>query len=377
MVMESCRARRAQPVSPEGLPVAEFAWSPTDPTVAVLESVELDRPGSLRLVDTDECEAEFLAELPSGGIPHRLSWAPDGTRLAWGVMTFPEDRTNNGSEVRLFNVGDRSQRRVLPVGACQTAAPSWSPDSSTLCFRATPHPFGFQALFGLATCAVQGGMTRYLTHDPMTARSSTWSPNGRGIYFAGRHGGINVEVFSVPAAGGDVRPIASVPGLGEHRDLDISRDGRWLVSDIASPDHLPEAWLIAADGTGARPITNASAKLASVPGLQLGVPELVRWRSSDGLELEGLLLWPPGYGPTNRPQRPLPTVVDIHGGPTNQSVALGLGSHPLFLDGLHHLAANGYLCFSADYRRSGNYGWEHINRRSSTEISLAWTRRTS
>ncbi len=348
------------PLSPEGLPVAEHAWSPDGRMLALIEAVELGHPGALWIVDANSGDARRTTELPAHEIPGNLSWSPDGTSLAWDVMTFSEGRTNNAFEVRLLDVADRSLRCVVPVGSCQTGASAWSPDGTKLAFRATPHPYGYQALFRLATWHVEGGATHYLIRDPLSAYGPAWSPDGERIYFLGRGGGITRQLYSVSAGGGDLRRLTDM--LARHSSLDVSPDGRWLLCDVESPDHLTEVWLIASDGSESRCLTGASRKLTTVEGLRLGVPELLRWRSADGLELEGLLIWPPGYGPGRRPERPLPTVVDVHDGPTNQTVELGLGGHPLYLDGLHYLAAHGYLCFSADYRRSGCYGWEHIGR---------------
>jgi dipeptidyl aminopeptidase/acylaminoacyl peptidase len=135
--------------------------------------------------------------------------------------------------------------------------------------------------------------------------------------------------------------LGGTNGTANYRDVVAAPDGRWLACEVDVPDRLPEVWLVATDGSQARPLTTASRQLAAAPGLRLGVPELVRWRSLDGLALEGLLLYPPEYGPDRRPSAPLPTVVDVHGGPVNTTPALRLGEHPLYLDGLHRLASHG------------------------------------
>jgi dipeptidyl aminopeptidase/acylaminoacyl peptidase len=112
---------------------------------------------------------------------------------------------------------------------------------------------------------------------------------------------------------------------------------------------------VATDGSTIKSTHPASHSKQNVENISLGFPELIRWHSVDGLELEGTLLYPPEYGPKRKPEKSLPLIVDIHGGPLSNP-SFGLQE----LDALHCFAAHGYLCLSVDYRRSGNYGWKHI-----------------
>jgi dipeptidyl aminopeptidase/acylaminoacyl peptidase len=70
----------------------------------------------------------------------------------------------------------------------------------------------------------------------------------------------------------------------------------------------------------------------------------LQWRAADGLELEGLVLLP-----RDRQPGPLPTIVDIHGGP---SWAAKYAFNPGYA---LPLAAAGYAVFLPNYR--GNTGW--------------------
>ena len=99
-----------------------------------------------------------------------------------------------------------------------------------------------------------------------------------------------------------------------------------------------------------------------MPGLHRLESAPVRWRAPDGPELEGLLLYPPPYGPDRPPPGPLPTVVDVHGGPNPVAPERRLGDEPLFFTGLHWLAEHGYLCLAADFRSAGNAGWAPVRR---------------
>jgi dipeptidyl aminopeptidase/acylaminoacyl peptidase len=77
--------------------------------------------------------------------------------------------------------------------------------------------------------------------------------------------------------------------------------------------------------------------------------EVVRWKSTDGVEVEGVLWLPPGWSPGRR----IPLLTELHGGPTG--VALHAYPVPriypiqLFLDA-------GIGVFLPNFRGSSNYG---------------------
>ena len=172
----------------------------------------------------------------------------------------------------------------------------------------------------------------------------------------GHNGTITRQLFAVSLQDGKVRPLTE--GTSNHNSPVLSSDGRWLAYVVEAPDQLTEIRLIATDGSEVRQVTHANRQLEAIAGVERLESEVVRWRSLDGLEIEGLLLYPPGYGPDRPPPSPLPTITYPHGGPINHTPRRRLGDDPLHFTGQRFLAAHGYLCFLPDYRSSGIYGWE-------------------
>lgn len=354
------------PVTPEDLSVGAYAWSPDGLTLAVFEGRSAQRPqvakpGTIWLLDAASSETQRRIDPPPA--PQLLlggpAWSPDSQQLAWSVAAVVEGRRAEHREIRVLTVADGSIRTVLPVGACQASLPSWRADGEALALAATPHPYGYHSFYSLATWNLRDASLRYRTHDPFVLPSKStprWSPDGQTIYFTANHGTITRQVFAVSLTDGSVTPLTK--GISNHMTPVLSSDGRWLASVVEPPDQLTEIHLIATDGSETRQLTNANRQLASIPGIERLEMELVRWTSIDGLEVEGLLLYPPGYGPDRPPPSPLPTIVDPHGGPKDVTPRRKLGDDALHYTTLHLLAAQGYLCFSPDYRSSGVYGWE-------------------
>lgn len=353
----------ATPISPEDVSVRDYTWSPDGRTLALLEAPGTPQnplPGTLLLLDTVTGVAQQRLEFPVTEFPSRLSWSSDGRHLAWEVARLLEDRREATYEVQLLPVAGGPLRRVVPTGACQTRHPVWRPDSQGLALIATPHPYGFYALFGLATWSLRGGIARYLTRDPMIVHGAVCAPDGQTIYVSARHASITEHIYAINASDGSSRQLTH--GLAHHAALTVAPDGQWLAYVVDAPDRLPEVWVMAADGSGTRQVSTANHRLADVAGLHMLESELIRWPSVDGLMLEGYLLYPPGYGPDHLPPTPLPTIVDLHGGPVDVAPRRTLGQPALWFTGLHELAEHGYLCFAADYRHTGTYGWRHIQR---------------
>ena len=92
--------------------------------------------------------------------------------------------------------------------------------------------------------------------------------------------------------------------------------------------------------------TQVTALNATIMADYFDYPEVreVHWKGKDGLALEALVLLPKGREPG-----PLPTIVDIHGGPTWSA------KHAFNPGFALHEAAAGYAVFLPNYR--GNTGW--------------------
>ncbi len=355
------------PVTPEDLSVGAYAWSPDGLTLAVFEGRALQRPqvtkpGAIWLLDAGSGESLQRIEPPAapqlllGG----LAWSPDGQNIAWSIAFEVEGRRSAQREMRLLNVADGAIQRGMPVGACQAAVPTWHPDRQALAFAATPHPYGYHALYSLATWNLRDAAVRYRTHDPFLlapgGNAPAWSPDGQTIYVAGNDGTITRQLYAISLQNGALTQLTH--GSSNHSAPVLSSDGRWLACVVEAPDRLTEVWLVATDGSESRQVTQANRQLDALPEIEQLESEVVRWRSLDGLEIEGLLLYPPGFGPDRPPPTPLPTIVYPHGGPINSTPRRLLGDDPLHFTGQRFLVAHGYLGFLPDYRSSGIYGWE-------------------
>jgi dipeptidyl aminopeptidase/acylaminoacyl peptidase len=77
---------------------------------------------------------------------------------------------------------------------------------------------------------------------------------------------------------------------------------------------------------------------------------VVKWKSSDGLDVEGLLTYPVGYKPGAR----VPLLLVVHGGPAGvftQNFLPGRGVYPIA-----SFASRGFAVLRVNPRGSSGYG---------------------
>src|SRR5262249_39479646 len=147
----------------------------------------------------------------------------------------------------------------------------------------------------------------------------------------------------------ELRKVADGDITIASRTLD---DNRWIVGFLM--DNGPvRYYLYDRPGKKATFLFSNRKELEGQP-LQKMHPRLIR--SRDGLELVSYLTLPPGSdrGATGRPDRPVPMVLEVHGGPWARD---SWGFNPT-----HQLLANrGYAVLSVNYRGSEGFGKKFLN----------------
>ncbi|HEV2067597.1 MAG TPA: S9 family peptidase [Thermomicrobiales bacterium] len=159
----------------------------------------------------------------------------------------------------------------------------------------------------------------------------------------GTHG----RMYKLSAAGGPLVPVT--PGaLGNHGTIlsspTVATDGRTTACVWSNSDTPEEVYKIDADGAST-PLTSFGEAFKD----RLAPGEVVTWTSSDGVEVEGILIRPRSYQEGRR----YPLLVQIHGGPSWQwEDRANLNWH----DWGQMLASRGYAVLLPNPRGSTGYG---------------------
>ena len=116
-----------------------------------------------------------------------------------------------------------------------------------------------------------------------------------------------------------------------------------------SANEAPEAYFMAL--SGGQPV-RASRANDTLPMPPLGETKVIRWKSKDGREIEGLLTLPPGYESGKK----VPLILNIHGGPAGVFSEAFTGRFSIYP--IAAFASHGYAVLRPNPRGSGGYGKE-------------------
>jgi len=120
--------------------------------------------------------------------------------------------------------------------------------------------------------------------------------------------GLDTALYRLEPAGPSFRRVTT--WAGEAAALSVSDDAA-VIAVLASTAYAPRD--VSAGPADA--LVRISDTRPELRGIALGTQERLSWRASDGLELDGVLILPPGQG---RADGPFPLVTMVHGGPTSR-----------------------------------------------------------
>jgi dipeptidyl aminopeptidase/acylaminoacyl peptidase len=239
----------------------------------------------------------------------------------------------------------KSGLRKLTDNDGPDTSPRWAPDGRRIAYLSRDLKTAEVGQLRLTVIAPDGGAPRSLApsfeYQPGAPR---WSADGQTIYF---NSGVRTtsQLFSVPASGGDPKQVSNIKGvMGQ---TSFSRDGSVLAFTKADTQHPDDVYV-----SRTLPITEPAKRTDHNPQVRefaLGSSEVISWKSKDGMEIEGLVIYPVGYQQGKR----YPTVALIHGGPSGvwtQSFPNSWGNFG------HVWAGQGWVAFYPNVRGSSSYG---------------------
>jgi len=111
-------------------------------------------------------------------------------------------------------------------------------------------------------------------------------------------------------------------------------------------EHSPNIFV--AQGETLRRITSVGDD--AIAKIELGPCKVIHWRSKEGVALEGIATFPPGFSEGKK----YPLLIMPHGGPESNDT-VGLDTWPRIFAGM------GYIVIQPEYRGSTGYGSEFLN----------------
>jgi dipeptidyl aminopeptidase/acylaminoacyl peptidase len=309
------------------------------------------------VIDVATKQATRITEGTQYTLQGAPSWAPDSKRFVFNGAATPMLRDNRRdvyiAEIVNPKEGVASTRvEKISTNWGNDSVPKWSPDGTTIAWVSEPNTTPALPDGTASSVILQGRLMLYdvnaKTIKDVGANFDTdpggpnWTNEGSRVMFVGGKRAYN-EVFAFDVKSGQYTQLTKNKTINA---TSVSRDGRTIVFTADAPDSSAEIYATDPSFANPRRLTNTNPQLAE---LQQGDTEVVTWKSSDGVEIEGVLLKPVGFQNGRR----YPTLVVAHGGPAGAYVnGFRLGG----LEGGQVWAGKGWAVFYPNPRGSSNYG---------------------
>jgi len=344
--------------SPDGRKIAFLARAPKPPEPAKALNMpaevvvyDPDVPGlHLFVLDLASKDTSQLTQTPMAVVD--FTWSPDGKRIAFAAQPSPRIQDLFRTDIFSVDLETRVVRDLVKRPGIDTF-PRWSPDGKEVAFLSTEGKTEWIANWYLCIVPAEGGAPRNLTPKFVEFMfTPQWSPDGRRIFFQSP-AGLRNQLYSVSPDAGEPKPLLKGDFVWSDFSFSVNAERvAFLGTDSSTPT---EVFVSGLEEFKPVRLTFTNPELQDV---SLGRQEIVHWKSSDGLEIEGLLLLPPGP-PAGKPY---PMLTYVHGGPSGRFAAEfspQIGSpYPIQAEcyPLHVLAGLGYAIFMPNPRGSYGYG---------------------
>lgn len=335
--------------------VLDFAWRPDGRALAftALEPLADARVAAREMgflptvVDEDyrsihlwlwENDSDAPKQLSREGSVLAFAWAPTGTHLAAAIE--PRNLVDDSYMCkRLHRIGRDGTVRLLDANPGKLEDFAWSPDGSKLAYigaedRRDPHAGMLYVVEDGARRALTPGL-RGMVHQ------LAWVSDQELLLAISE--GVDTKLVRRRL---DATAFETVYG-GPVSTRQFARDPDGGVCFVGStPSHPAEVFRLG--GLQAARLTDSNPWLEHVA---LGRNEVVRFAARDGLQIEGILMYPVGHRAGVR----YPLVVVVHGGP---EAHFSLAWNTSYSNWGQMLCARGYFAWCPNYRASTGYGVE-------------------
>ena len=281
----------------------------------------------------------------------RPSWAPDGTAIAFAAAPTALLRDSR-SDIYLLKLEDDS-REAITTNLGPDSGPAWSPDGAVIAYLATPNE-NVPPADGMPIRTI--GNSRLMLYDvsarttrdasspsfDLSPDSLNWTPDAKRLVFTVGET-VYRELYAYELQSGTYERLTErkIVSMGS-----VSEDGNRIAFTMESAEAPTEVYVAEPGSVSPRRLTDVHS---GIDQLALGRTEVITWKSTEGFEIEGILLKPVGYVEGER----YPLLVVVHGGPT--------GAHVNYFrvrygDGGQHWAGQGWAVLYPNPRGSTNYG---------------------
>lgn len=279
------------------------------------------------------------------------AWSPDGEIIALTFNPRFSGLVDEDQRVALIDVASGGMKTISPLDRHASMA-SFSPAGRRLAYF-VDREADYRAYLNLkdivirdldtgdervVTASIPNSMDGGSTTPP---RPAVWSADGSALYLEVAVGTTG-DLYRIDTQSGELRQVTALQG--GLRGFSISGQKlAYVESELHRPGSLWARELEGGEAVELHSTDDAVAGFGLVPPVKVALP------GADGITVEGFLFTPPGASE----DEPLPTIIEMHGGPYSRCANTWSGRYPW-----HVLAHNGFAVLIANPRGGTGYGIE-------------------
>ena len=359
----------AEPLTDVKTSVSDFAWSPDGKSIAfrmtdaktdeeekndkarndfrwVDENLKMSRLYVISLQKDANGKREPRKLTAANYNVQEFDWSADGSQIAFGHTKSPGANDWTTSDISIVEVASGKVTMLANTPAAESS-PTYSPDGKSIAVLVSDNPPRWAQTGLIQIFSTSGGAPKVVaaSYDGQPGIAG-WSADGKRIYFAEAKG-TGTQLYTVDVAANRIEEVKLTPAV--YNAMTLNKTGTMFGLVRQTSDTPGDVYVASVSDFAPVQISRVNADVKLPP---VGRTEVIRWKSKDGKEIEGLLTYPVGYQAGRR----VPLILNIHGGPAGvfmQTYLGGRGVYPLAT-----FSARGYAILRPNPRGSSGYGTE-------------------
>jgi dipeptidyl aminopeptidase/acylaminoacyl peptidase len=273
---------------------------------------------------------------------NRFSVSPNGSMIAFDHQPDPLINSFMKSDISVIDLASKKITCVVNNPSSDSFE-DWSPDSKEIVFTSNTSDTisNFYTNSKLFTVTVDTKVVKHLAKGlDEDLGGFTWETSG---IYSTAWSKTNRPLYRIDPATGEHAIVKSSPD--QIFAISFSRNGQTFAFTGRNGDQLTEVFKTSLNGAAER-ISNMNDQITD---WKVARSEIIRWKSKDGVVIEGVLHKPSDYNPSKK----YPLLVVIHGGPT------GIDTPTPVTGGVYPVVQwlnKGCLVLRPNYRGSAGYG---------------------
>ncbi len=312
------------------------------------------------LTPADSSITEYFTPLLDSG----FDWSNDNQMIAFAAQKQSGPAHIDQSKITLLNLNTHKFTAIPYMSNHSGDQPIFSPDGKWLAFHSylslNKTTAGLNSNFDINSGQIcLTSLSNLATHCLAKTVDENpgiigWNANSTKLWVFEWYKTVGPRIYAL-SIDANITPqlVSNNEGFIEPLTLSLNANHSTFGFGYETPNHGPEAYISPSAAFKETAITH----LQITPELPLGAMEDIHWQSTDGTEIEGILITPVHYDASRR----YPLLVVAHGGPAGAFAKRYIGGCDEFDTAIfptcwNDILAKGFIIFQPNYRGSSGYG---------------------